>query len=325
MFGIIDESELKGSNLFSDPNLPETSKQSLRAGETVREELVVDFHKIRELGLYRTTKTGIRYYFVHITPLAWKESKSLDGYLVQIQDITERKLAEKHRSRYQRQLRSLASKLTLTEERERRQLATDLHDSIGQALAISKLKLDGLLNSAAVNAVAGDLEEICTLLEDAIQRTRSLTFALSPPVLYELGLEPALESLVEQVEKRHGMRIILISDHRPKPLSQDLAVLLFRAVQELVINIVKHAHAQRARVAVARDIDWIRIEVKDYGVGFDVAKLEPHSGSAGGFGLFSIRERLGHLDGRVDVQSAPGRGTKVTIVAPLAPVGSGTS
>jgi len=325
MFGVSGGSELRGFNLFSDPNLPEKSKCRLRAGETVREELAVDFHEIRELGLYRTTKTGIRYYFVHITPLAWKESKSLEGYLVQIQDITERKLAEKHRSRYQRQLRSLASKLALTEERERRQLATDLHDSIGQALAISKLKLDGLLNSATAGVVAKDLGEVCTLLEEAIHRTRSLTFALSPPVLYELGLGPALESLVEQVEKRHGMRIILIDDHRPKPLSQDLTVLLFRAVQELVVNIIKHAHAQRARLALVRDAERIRIEVEDYGIGFDVSKLEPHSGSAGGFGLFSIRERLGHLGGRVDVQSAPGQGTKVTLVAPLAHGDTGTS
>jgi hypothetical protein len=91
-------------------------------------------------------------------------------------------------------------------------------------------------------------------------------------------------------------------------------------VQELVVNIIKHADAQRARVTVVRDAERIRIEVEDYGVGFDVSKLAPHSGPGGGFGLFSIRERPGHLGGRVDLQSAPGHGTKVTLVAPLAHV-----
>ena len=325
MFGVIDASEIKAFNLFSDPNLPEESKRRLRAGDTVSEELAFDFHKIRELGLYRTFKTGTHYYFVHITPLTWTETKSRDGYLVQIQDITERKLAEQQLYEYQRQLRSLASELTLTEERERRHLATDLHDSIGQALAISKLKLDALLNDKVPDGLASEIEEIHALIKQTIQHTRSLTFALSPPILYELGLEPALESLVEQMERRYGMQVAVIDDQRPKPLSQDFAVLLFRAVRELVINIIKHAHTRQARIVVTRDAECIRIAVEDYGVGFDVSTIESQGAAEGGFGLFSIRERLGHLGGRVEVQSSPGQGTRVILVAPLAQGGTSLS
>jgi PAS domain S-box-containing protein len=322
MFGVTDASEVKGFNLFCDPNLPEESKRRLRAGEMVSEELVFDFHKIRELGLYRTTRTGTRYYFAHITPLSWTETRSRDGYLVQVQDITERKLAERHLYQYQRQLRSLASELTLTEERERRHLATDLHDSIGQALAISKLKLDAVLNDRMPDGLAKEIKEVCTLIAQTIQHTRSLTFALSPPILYELGLEPALESLVQQMERRCGLRIALIDDHQPKPLSQDLAVLLFRAVQELVINIIKHGHTRQARIVVGKDAECIRIAVEDYGVGFDVSTIESRDDAEAGFGLFSIRERLGHLGGRVEVQSTPGQGTRVILVAPLAQGGT---
>jgi signal transduction histidine kinase len=232
-------------------------------------------------------------------------------------DITARKVAEEKVNLYQRQLRTLASELLFTEERERRRLATDLHDSIGQALAISKLKLDALKTTVPSSPLALELEEICGLLDGTIQQARSLTFELSPPVLYELGLVPALESLAEQVERRYNLRIHFMEDSRPKPVSEDLAVLLFRAIQELLVNVVKHAKAQKARVAVVRDGDRIRIRVEDNGIGFDPAEIDAHEDRARRFGLFSINERLHHLGGSVEIESSPGRGTQVTLTAPL--------
>jgi PAS domain S-box-containing protein len=232
-------------------------------------------------------------------------------------DITAWKVAEGKVNLYQRQLRTLASELLFTEERERRRLGTDLHDSIGQALAISKLKLDALKTAVASLPLAQDLEEICGLLDGTIQQTRSLTFELSPPVLYELGLVPALESLVEQVERRYNLRIHFMEDSRPKPVSEDLAVLLFRAVQELLVNVVKHANAQKARVAIVRDGDHIRIRVEDNGIGFDPGETDSHEDRARRFGLFSIRERLHHFGGRIEIESTPGRGTQVSLTAPL--------
>jgi two-component system sensor histidine kinase UhpB len=232
-------------------------------------------------------------------------------------DVTARKVAEEKVHLYQRQLRTLASELLFTEERERRRLATDLHDSIGQALAISKLKLDALKTAVLSLPLALDLEEICSLLDGTIQQTRSLTFELSPPVLYELGLVPALESLVDQVERRYNLRIHFMEDSRPKPVSEDLAVLLFRAVQELLVNVVKHAKAQKARVGVVRDGDRIRIRVEDNGIGFDPAEIDSQEDRARRFGLFSIKERLHHLGGLVEIESSPGRGTQVSLTAPL--------
>jgi signal transduction histidine kinase len=232
-------------------------------------------------------------------------------------DVTARKVAEEKVHLYQTQLRTLASELLFTEERERRRLAIDLHDSIGQALAISKLKLDALRTAVLSSPLAFDLEEICGLLDGTIQQTRSLTFELSPPVLYELGLVPALESLVEEVERRYNLRVHFLEDSRPKPVSEDLAVLLFRAVQELLVNVVKHANAQKVRVTIVRDGDCIRIRVEDNGIGFDPAEIDSHEGRARRFGLFSIRERLHHLGGHVEIESSPGRGTLVSLTAPL--------
>ena len=232
-------------------------------------------------------------------------------------DVTARKVAEEKVHLYQTQLRTLASELLFTEERERRRLAIDLHDSIGQALAISKLKLDALRTAVLSSPLAFDLEEICGLLDGTIQQTRSLTFELSPPVLYELGLVPALESLVEEVERRYNLRVHFLEDSRPKPVSEDLAVLLFRAVQELLVNVVKHANARKVRVTIVRDGDCIRIRVEDNGIGFDPAEIDSHEGRARRFGLFSIRERLHHLGGHVEIESSPGRGTLVSLTAPL--------
>jgi PAS domain S-box-containing protein len=236
------------------------------------------------------------------------------GILGVTRDISERKLAEGKLQIYQDQLRSLASELSLTEERERRRLATDLHDSIGQALSITKMKLDTLQDEAATAAFSTDLEKIRELVGGAIEQAHSLLFELSPPILYELGLEAALDYLLETVQQRHGLKTVFEDDHKPKPLGEELRVLLFRAVQELLVNVVKHARAGHARVSVHRRGDAVRIAVEDDGIGFEPSAI---NGGAATFGLFSIRERLLHLGGCMEIASKPGRGTRVSLAAPL--------
>jgi PAS domain S-box-containing protein len=232
-------------------------------------------------------------------------------------DVTKRKQAEERLHLYQEQLRSLASELSVTEQRERRRLATDLHDSISQILAISKLKLDLLRNGATFAAAARDLDEISELIDQALQHTRSLTFELSPPVLYELGLEAALESLVERMQQMHSLRIEFVDDEQPKALSEDLAAFCFRAVQELLINVVKHARAKTATVFTGKYSDKVRIVVADDGVGSVSNDISANVDRRTGFGLFSISERLRHLGGSLEIHSRPGQGTRVTLLAPL--------
>ena len=234
-----------------------------------------------------------------------------------IRDITERRRAEEKIVAYQNQLRSMASQLTLTEERERRRIATDLHDRIGQALAISKIKLGGLRESTSSIGLNGDIDEVRNLIEQTIQDTRSLIFDLCPPFLYELGFEKALEWLVEEIQKEHGVTALFKNDEKPKPLDDDVQVLLFRTVNELLINIVKHAHAQKAKVSLKRDKDNIQINVEDDGIGFDVSKIQTHVDKTGGFGLFRIRERLNYLGGQLKIESEPKHGTRVSLVVPL--------
>lgn len=237
-------------------------------------------------------------------------------------DITERKIAEERILSYQARLRSLTSELALTEQRERRRIAADLHDRIGQFLAITKIKLAQLRAEAASPELRKPLDEIWDLVDQSIQDTRSLTFELSPPVLYELGLEPALDWLVETMNSRHVLAATFHDDGRSKPLGQDLRGLLFQAVQELLLNAAKHAAARKVAVTVRRDGDEICCEVVDDGCGFDPADVfTAMLGGANppGFGLFSIRERLEHLGGRLELDSAVGRGTRATLRVPLRP------
>jgi PAS domain S-box-containing protein len=233
-----------------------------------------------------------------------------------IEDITHRKQSEEEIRTYQQQLQSLASELSLTEERERRRLATDLHDHIGQALALAKIKL-GVLQQKKPDSLAKPLGEIRELIEKMIQDTRSLTFELSLPVLYELGFEAAVEWFAKHVRAQHGLAVDVHKDLKPIPMDDEMKVLLFKAVRELMINIVKHAQASYARVIIERNGDGVCIKVEDNGVGIEDAKNFTHVRSTGGYGLFSIRERLHYLGGSMDLESEAGRGTRVTIMVPF--------
>jgi PAS domain S-box-containing protein len=233
-------------------------------------------------------------------------------------DITERKRSEERLQAYQEELRSLASEMSLIEERERRTIATDLHDHIGQVLAMSKIKLGELRELSGTTPIAKQAVEIQGLIEQAISYTRSLTFELSPPILYELGFEAAVEWLTEQFREKHGLTIDFENDGPVNNLDTESAILIFKAVRELLFNIIKHAHASRVKVIISASGGTIMVTVEDDGIGFIYPS--PKAGQKGGtksFGLFSIREQLQHAGGQLHVRSIPGQGTTVTLEVPL--------
>jgi signal transduction histidine kinase len=233
-----------------------------------------------------------------------------------IHDITKRKNAEAEILSYRDALRSLALELSIIEERERHRIATDLHDHIGQTLAVASIKLGALRECTDMTGIVSGVDDIRRIVEEAIEYTRSVTFELSPPVLYELGLVPGLSALAEQFQAQHNIEIEISDDGQPKVLDDDHLIALYKAVRELLMNIVKHAGAHRAVITLLRDADRVRITVEDDGAGFDAANRKPYS-TTSGFGLFSTRERLRGIGGRMEVASAPGKGTKITIEAPL--------
>lgn len=232
-------------------------------------------------------------------------------------DITDRKRMEAELLQYQEQLRSLASELSLAEERERRRISAQLHDHVGQTLVASKAKLGIVRDSTSSDDHVRSIDEIIQMVDQAIHDVRSLTTEISPPELYMLGLEPAVEWLVVQKSEQYGIEPEFEDDGQPKPLDDDVRVLLFQAVRELLMNVVKHSQASTVKVAIRRRGDDIELIVEDDGVGFDTSKLGFQKDKTGGYGLFSVRERLSSLGGSCKIISEPGRGTLVTLAAPL--------
>lgn len=255
---------------------------------------------------------------VELNAATLKDRKGeFSGVVSGVRDITERKRTEKMLKEYQNQLRSLASQLTLTEERARRRIATDLHDRIGQALAMTKIHLGSLRKSLSSSDLGEDVDKIRNLIEQTIQDTRSLIFDLCPPFLYELGFEKALEWLLENIEEQHGIHTLFQDNGISKPLDDDMRILLYQTVRELLMNVVKHAHAKKVRVSSEGDGGHIKIRVEDDGIGFDTSKIDARLGIPYGFGLFRIMERLHYLDGEVRFESKPNVGTKVSVVVPI--------
>jgi PAS domain S-box-containing protein len=239
------------------------------------------------------------------------------GIMGNIINITERKQAEEKLHVYHERLRSLASESSLAEEGERRRIATEVDDRINQNLAFAKLLMGSLLESVNDPYCRAEVREVSRLVDETIKDTRSLISELSSPVLYELGFVPAMQWLAQQTSKRLDIPIDFEDDGHPKPLSDDVRVILFQAVRELLANVIRHSGAQKAKVTIVRNEDQIQINVRDDGIGFDPTAVGPSMGTRGRFGLFSIRERLEPLGGQMNVASRPGQGTQVVLVGPL--------
>jgi signal transduction histidine kinase len=264
-----------------------------------------------ELEIYH--KDGsVRTLFVQEVPVFDKNHKviAVEGIA---EDITKRKQVEEEFVTYQTQLKRLSSTLSLTEERERRHISEDLHDRIGQALTVIKMKLEELSEPQVDTDSRRVLNETRELLDNTIQETRTLTFEISPPLLYELGFEPTVEWLIEQFRERHNIPIEYEGNGDGRMLDDDVSFFLFKSVRELLFNVIKHARADRIKVLVQREKNIIRISIEDDGDGFDFSNVKFSVDDLSGFGLFSIRERMEHFGGNFDVESKPGQGTRITL------------
>lgn len=231
-------------------------------------------------------------------------------------DINAHEKQKRQLLEYQTELRSLASQLSLVEERERRRIALQVHNCIGDGLALGRMKLRSLVKSVPSSEFASRLLEIDAVLKRAIDEARSLSFELSSPLLYELGLEPAIEHLTEEFQQLHNIAVKFEDDGKSKPLDEDSRIILFQTVRELLTNIAKHAQPCQAKVHLEKTGNNLRLVVEDNGTGCDPSIIYGARDNKG-FGLFGIRERLCDIRGRVDIESRPNYGTRVIITVPL--------
>ncbi len=232
------------------------------------------------------------------------------------EDVTERRREQAALLHSGERLRALATQLSLVEDRERRRFATALHDEISQELVVLRLKITSLLADAPVH-MHGALEGLQSLLGSCLERTRLLTYDLSPPVLYELGLEPAIESIGARMAAEHGLEFEFAVRGATEPLIDEIGPVLFRVVRELLVNVIKHGQASMVRVEIRRDFPFVALVVEDDGRGF-APEWNKLDASGGGFGLFSIRERMSQLGGTLEIGRSQLGGAVVIVTCPLA-------
>lgn len=241
-----------------------------------------------------------------------------DLVLMHANDITTKKKIDAKEREYRSQLQALASALTNAEEQERRRIATELHDTIGQNLALSKIRLVMLSQTLDEKDASREISKILEALDQSIQMTRTLTFEMGTPVLYKLGFEPSVNWLAEKLFDEHGLEVSYENMGLPDEMVDELKAFLFRALRELLMNVVKHAETCKVKVRTSfSDKGILRLSVTDHGKGFDVEEISFTRWQEQSFGLFSLKERVKSLGGHIDIYSKKSQGTKVTILIPV--------
>lgn len=221
----------------------------------------------------------------------------------------------------QKWLRAMTLDLTVTEQRERTRIATELHDYLAQLLVVAQLKLSQAKSMTGSDSrTAKLLSQTQEVLDQSLTYTRTLVADLAPPMLHDFGLTAALQWVAESMQ-RHDLTVSLELDGiDERAISEDQAVLMCQSVRELLINASKYAHTNQATVRGCMRNGTLELQVIDYGQGFDATKapLESPLASASKFGLFSIRERMRALGGWFQIDSTPGQGTTATLGLPCA-------
>lgn len=238
--------------------------------------------------------------------------KRIRGVIGVGQDVTDRRSLERDQAKRSERLSGLALANLLEEERLRRTLAAELHDGIGQDVNLAKLRL-ATLREATTPELHASLNGIIQLMEVIDGSLRGITYRISPPSLHDLGFVEALHWLVESMAAQHQFEVDFEVVEPVVVMDEWARVILFRAVRELLSNVLLHARVLRARLRIERRGTDVLITVSDLGLGFDAADFDQH-----GYGLFGIREQCRYIGATLTVQSEPGAGTTVVLCAPVA-------
>jgi signal transduction histidine kinase len=216
-------------------------------------------------------------------------------------------------------LQRLSAKLITAQEEERRSIARELHDEVGQVLTAIKVELALAQNAvAAAGGSAGLLDNVRSIADGALQTVRDLSHLLHPAMLDDLGLRAAVDWHLRGFGKRHDIRVQLLHERMDERLSPETEAAAFRIVQEALTNVARHARATSCRVYLQRLPNTVLITIEDDGIGFDVtgaSESEPRRG----LGLLGIRERVAQLRGTLRLESTPAKGTRLTVELPAQP------
>lgn len=269
----------------------------------------VEFSWVNDKGL----KLFIEF---HVIP-EFNEHREIESVLSIGRDITNLKRSLQRVIAEQQLVNDMVFKLSLTEERERRRIASDLHDTIGQDLALARIKL-GEARKTIGSGSCKMLDESCGILEKAIGGVRHLTMMISPPILEGAGLESALKWLARQMEDDYGLKVIFNDDMQYKQIIRDSQIQVYNSVRELLINIAKHAKTDEAEMTLCRIGDFFVAKIEDSGIGFNFDHTKQYY-TINSFGLFNVQRIIASIGGSFTIDSKPDQGTCVTIKIPIPP------
>lgn len=314
-----------GSIIFPDENNKQKAREEMQSASESESATDEDWH---------VKKDGSQFWALGRMMTITDDSGEITGYVKILLDQTDRKryeqqlkqmnetLEERIRKRtadlvsYQNKLRTLASELNKAEQRERHRLSVDLHDNLGQILAVCRMELDLIRKQLSNDEVTEDLANVKNLMDEAIKYTRELMSDLKPPTgLNDADLMTMMSWLRDKM-KKHGLKVFIEDDKQPKPLSKDMREALLQSVRELLFNVIKHAGVDEAHILLKRINDQVQLTVKDGGRGFNPEDDQTKS-EYGGFGLFNIKERISLLGGSLKIDSEPDKGSTVTLITPV--------
>jgi len=232
-------------------------------------------------------------------------------------DITDRKQMEVLLQDKSKQLKRLNEHLFNTEEKERNRLATELHDTVVQTLALSVSKIKNLKESSAVNDVDVEiLSEIQELVQQSVHELRQMVHQLCPPVIKDFDIATAIGFLIDNINKEYQTDITYINNlDGLVHINEPIKITLYRAANELITNINKHSGVKEAKVDLSQNKNFVLLKIEDHGVGFDMTSIK--TSNFQGFGLYGLSERCNNMGGEFKIESTPGKGTKATLYIPI--------
>lgn len=326
------EEEIVGRNWF-DTFIPTRERERVR--EAFKRLMAGDLEPIEYFENPILSRDGSERIILWHNTILRDDKGRITGTLSSGTDITDRKLMENQlralnetleqrvtertavAEESTRQLRVLAGQLLEAEMKARRRVADLLHEHFQQMLVAARMRLGLARGRSTDGELLAELARADQILEQAVRESRTLAVQLSPPVLHELGLGPALDWLSRWMREMHGLAVEVREVTDVEPDAASVRALVFESIRELLFNVVKHAQVERAWVEVSRTPQgWMRVVVQDEGAGFDPDHRPRDSGSEVQFGLFSIRERIESLGGHMEIESRPGHGTRVVLQAP---------
>lgn len=262
-----------------------------------------------------TKNNDIRWWLLN-SNIIYQNNRPAIGNTV-ISDITTLKNAENQLLEYQEKLKRLSIRLSMSEEDQRRSMASHLHETIGQELFVMQMQLKAFEKSIDNPTLLPPLKQVGEQLLKIIKETKNLTFDLSPPVLYDFGFQEALKTLADTIKLKHNIHVRTYFEGEMDAFEDEIKIILYRNIKELIHNTVKHADALNISISLKNSETGLSVELTDDGVGFDAAKYNNEISSFDGFGLFDIKEKLNHLGGSLIIDSAPGKGTSISMQVPL--------